>query len=325
MGDGLLVRVAAGPRIGFGHLVRAVSLCRAAGVPPVVSLRGGRIARAAARRLGCVLVDTPPTRTLARRTPSVLVVDDPHDGAAQPWVRAARRLNIPIAALRDQGIGARGADLVIDGSPGATDISFPGRHLCGPRFMVLDPVFATRRRRPARRARRARVAVALGGGIHASYAQVVTQRLERTLGPDQISVAAGFTNGRSQQAGAGHARWLANADMAVVAGGIGLYEACCLGVPAVAVAVTREQRPTVRAFAERGAVIDGGLLRPGDGVAARRVASCVLRLLEDRNARRQLAARARRLVDGRGGARVAAALGRLAARATDRPGRRSAS
>jgi hypothetical protein len=53
-----LFRVAAGPRLGFGHLVRARTLSRALGIArPLVSLRGGPEARKAALSLGMRLVD----------------------------------------------------------------------------------------------------------------------------------------------------------------------------------------------------------------------------------------------------------------------------
>ena len=38
----ILFRAPAGPRRGFGHLVRCRSLARALGVRPLIALRGGR-------------------------------------------------------------------------------------------------------------------------------------------------------------------------------------------------------------------------------------------------------------------------------------------
>ena len=68
-------RVAAGPRIGFGHLLRARALSRAFGqARPVVSVRGGRAARATARALGCELLTS---RMDHLEQAQVLIVDDP--------------------------------------------------------------------------------------------------------------------------------------------------------------------------------------------------------------------------------------------------------
>jgi spore coat polysaccharide biosynthesis predicted glycosyltransferase SpsG len=97
---------------------------------------------------------------------------------------------------------------------------------------------------------------------------------------------------------------LAACDVAVVAGGVTLYEACALGVPAVGLAVVEPQRKAIRSCAALGAVLDAG--GPGlDAAAADRVARGVLRLLRDDPLRHAMASRGRRLVDGRGADRVA--------------------
>ena len=81
-------------------------------------------------------------------------------------------------------------------------------------------------------------------------------------------------------------------------------------MPVVAVAVVASQQPTVRALARCLAVVDGGRLGPAG--AERRVAGQASRLLAAPAQQRRLAAAGRRLVDGRGAARVAAAIRSLA-------------
>ena len=49
----VVFQAAAGPRLGFGHLVRCRSLARALGLTPRVWVRGSAATRAAARALGC--------------------------------------------------------------------------------------------------------------------------------------------------------------------------------------------------------------------------------------------------------------------------------
>jgi spore coat polysaccharide biosynthesis predicted glycosyltransferase SpsG len=120
--------------------------------------------------------------------------------------------------------------------------------------------------------------------------------------------------------------------VAIVAGGVTLYEACALGVPVVAVALNAAQHVTIRAVARRGAAVDAGSVatRPGRSAAAsgfrrsktiERVAREVDRLLRDPAARRRMALAGRRLVDGRGAARVAARLRQLPAAVAGRIGR----
>jgi spore coat polysaccharide biosynthesis predicted glycosyltransferase SpsG len=102
---------------------------------------------------------------------------------------------------------------------------------------------------------------------------------------------------------------MARASVAVVGGGVSLYEACALGTPAVGVPVVAAQRPTVAAFVAHGAA-KGSARGP---VSAKRVAEACVSLLSDAAMRRHLARMGRRLIDGRGAFRAAAAVAELAA------------
>ncbi|MEZ5290600.1 MAG: hypothetical protein R2745_05930 [Vicinamibacterales bacterium] len=313
---GVLFRAAAGPRVGFGHLARCRALARALGVRPIVSLRGSAGTARAAGALG-VRVAPRGVTALARPGLRLLVVDDPDARAARIWVAAARRRGVPVAVVRDASPRALGADLVIDGSVRTHADERPGRCL-GPRFAVLDPrlpAIRARRRAP----RRGPIVVALGGGAHVfPHVGAVVRALASRVPAADIRVAPGFT-ARVRPTLPG-ARWvpparlaaaLAAARVAIVAGGLTAQEACALGVPAVAVAVVPAQRPAIRAMAARGAVVDAGSL--GARGSAARVADAAARLLTTPSARRRMAVAGRGLVDGRGAARVAAALVALAA------------
>ena len=72
----VVFRIAAGPRLGFGHLVRCRAIARALGVEPRVSIRGTAATRRAAATLG-LRVLAGGLRVLDRERPQVLVVDDP--------------------------------------------------------------------------------------------------------------------------------------------------------------------------------------------------------------------------------------------------------
>ena len=133
----VLFRVAAGPRIGYGHLVRCVALGGQLGVRPRVALRGGDHARRVARSLGCRCLDGGSRELLERTRADVLVIDDPSPRLTARWRRAARRLAVPVVGLRDLGLGVRDADLIVDGSVTTAGASraTPSR-LVGPRFAV---------------------------------------------------------------------------------------------------------------------------------------------------------------------------------------------
>lgn len=311
----VVFRVAAGPRLGFGHLARCRALAAALGVAPRVSIRGSLATRRAAARMGLRVVPGG-RRALDRMRPQLVVVDDPSPRHAAAWVRAARQRGSCVAAIHDAGIGRVEADLAIDGSVLALGTRGPV-DLAGPRFAVIDPRIAAlcpRRRRAGTEA----ICVAVGGGAHVfSLVPPVVAELARIAPGADIRVAPGFT-ARGRRPALPSGRWmtpgglpraLASAHLAVVAGGLTVYEACALGVPAVAVSVVPAQRPTIEALARRGVVIDGGALdRAG---AARHVGARVAALLAAPAERRRLSVSGRRLVDGRGAARIATALVRL--------------
>ena len=311
----VLFRVAAGPMIGYGHLRRAVTLARAMDVAPVVSIRGTAAARRVARQLGCVVVTSRARTAIATSRPRLVVVDDPVHAQGLTWVRSARAAGVQSAGIADAGIGCRDGDVTVDGSVAAP----PGRAmLAGPRYAILDQ----RLPRASQQTRKRRaVVIALGGGHHAAYGRAVaTALLEQNPGLD-VRIAAGFATGRSftrslhrtttpthpRTLAPSHLhRSLATCAVAIVGGGVTLYEACALGTPSVAMAVVPAQRPAIAGCAARGAVLDAG---PGPIAAqARRAARLANALLASPARRRRLSSAARDLVDGRGADRVARAL-----------------
>lgn len=317
----VLFRVAAGPRVGFGHLVRATSLARALGVRPWLSIRGPeRSAGRTARRLGARVAEGTAREALERTRPDVVVIDDRVASATRAWRRAVRQTRIPLVSIHDLGIGLGEADLVVDGSIAPAPVPPPA--LLGPRYAILsvEPGAV----RATGDAASWDVVITLGGGPRRVLARRLALDIVRKRPGARVAVAAGFC---PPQAGvepdaftwlepAGLLDALASTATAIVAGGVTLYEALSLGVPSIAVAVVPSQLPTIHAFAEQGAALDGGLLPGQDDVraAARKVADLALRLLEDTSRRRALARKGRGVVDGRGADRVAAEIRRLASR-----------
>ena len=322
-------RVAAGPRVGFGHLVRCRSLARALGVTPLVSIRGTARTRAKAVAMGFTVISSQ-WPALENGIPDLIVVDDPVQKSADSWAKHARRDGVPVASVHDLGLAYIASDLVIDGSLStfsrdgvASGFSRSESTAClGPRFAILDPSIAAirnERRVPVP----GRVLIALGGGSHVlSLAGQLSVAIARRSPDAEIRVVRGFSSGR-QSAALRHATWvdapnglgheLADAEVAVVAGGVTLYEACALGIPVVALPVTAAQHTTVRAAACRGAAIDTGR-PPVDDCMMSRTADAVAALLQNQALRHRQSYAARALVDGEGAARVAARLKELVMR-----------
>jgi hypothetical protein len=88
----VLFRVAAGPRLGFGHLVRAERLAAALDADVWLSVRGVRHFTPPAPR---VRLTRESVRSLEIIRPGLLVLDTPVARDAWRWLRAARRLDIP--------------------------------------------------------------------------------------------------------------------------------------------------------------------------------------------------------------------------------------
>jgi spore coat polysaccharide biosynthesis predicted glycosyltransferase SpsG len=309
----VIFRAPAGPRRGFGHLLRCRALARAIGISPLVALRGTPATRRAARRLGVIVLGGSPATVLRRTRARLVVVDDPVASTAARWIAAARRCGCRVVSVHDLGLGCLDADLVIDGSVTRRAPVERRRALAGLRYAVLDPSFGAAPPLPVRLVRR--VLVSLGGGPRRRRALAIARAIAQRLPWATVRVVGGF--GASCRRPSLGVQWtgpvdglraeLLRCDLAVVAGGVSLYEACAAGVPAVAVPVVRPQAPAVRAFARRGAC--RGVTC--ESASAEAVARVVAALARNASQRRALARSARRLVDGRGAARVAEALSRL--------------
>ena len=311
----VLFRAAAGPRRGFGHLVRCRSLARALGVRPLLALRGGPRVIETAVALGCDVVRGGATRVLSRLEPDVLIVDDPIAADARRWMRAARRVGSLVVSIHDLGLGCLDADLVIDGSITKNARARNGLTLAGPEYAVLDPAVAAHTGGPRERDPYS-VLVALGGGPRAELANDIAEAIVEANPQARVRIAGGFAGIPREEAARiawiGPSRSLhsemSRASVAVVGGGVSLYEACAHGVAAVGVPVVAAQRPTVSAFVKRG--VARGVVR--GRVTAESVAAECAELLTDEVMRRHMARLGQRLVDGRGAFRAAAAVSRLA-------------
>jgi spore coat polysaccharide biosynthesis predicted glycosyltransferase SpsG len=305
----ILFAAAAGPRRGFGHLVRCVSFARALGVRPLIAVRGRRKAVETALALGADVVADAKPRVIEALRPDVVIVDDPIATQARAWIDAARRAGALVVTVHDLGIGCRESDLVIDGSIARAKRG-PRASLNGSRYALLDPRLAGVVRAPQANQSK-RVLIALGGGPRLRLAGAIAEAIVAAEPNAEVRVASGFvvaprpasSNVVFIGASRGLASELAEASVAVIGGGVSLYEAAAMGVPSVGVPVVKGQVPTVREFARKGAVIAAPF-----GSSAASVADRAVTLLNDMPLRRTLARRSRALVDGRGAVRAAAAV-----------------
>jgi spore coat polysaccharide biosynthesis predicted glycosyltransferase SpsG len=304
----VLFRLAAGSRLGFGHLVRGRALARALGIEqPDVAVRGEAAAQQVARRFGMRLHDGPPAEALRVVAPDVLVIDDPSRVAAERWCRAAKAVGVPVASVHDLGLAFCGADLVVDGSI-VPPPSTPRGLLAGTRYTILDASVAAER---GRRRDPSTVLIALGGGTRMGTALSIADALLDARAELRVRIAGGFVS-KKRPIGRGIvclgpldglAPELARCRVAITGGGVSLYEAAALDTPVVAWPVVDSQRRTVAGFRRRGLA---AAVLPGPN-RVRRAVQAVLAAMEDTSERRTS-----ETVDGYGASRVAEAIRALA-------------
>jgi UDP-2,4-diacetamido-2,4,6-trideoxy-beta-L-altropyranose hydrolase len=324
-----------GPRIGLGHVKRCLALAKALaregaevafvaspdpGVARVITSAGFDVVQrawegdpaAASEALGdpgadTVIVDAYTARpehfeALRPRAGQLVAIDDTGE----------RRL--PVDAVVNVGAGTETLEYKV--APGTT-------LLLGPRYALLDPIYAEAPARSAR-ARVERVLVTLGGSVHVDALRAVVAAVDEVVDRARVDVAIGPFGGTAVLDGATHPgrnhivpygtlpdlrSLMLEADLAVTGAGVTLYEAAATATPVVMVMTARNQQRNVAAFERaRAALSAGQIAEPG---LPARVRAAVARLVGDPALRTSLGAAGRRLVDGAGAHRVAEALAGL--------------
>lgn len=96
--------------------------------------------------------------------------------------------------------------------------------------------------------------------------------------------------------------------VALITGGMVVYEALASGIPAVVFPQEKNLIPETRWLASKGAVLSLGF---DGGMDMNRVSEAVSRLLDDKHLSSDMSQRQRSLIDGRGMARAAKAISEL--------------
>lgn len=340
----ILYRADGGHPIGTGHIFRAVRLLRALAERVRLDARLLLAEDAAALRLAATaparLAVLPPrydARAVKPRLearpilehlavePCDLVAVDMLDTPEQEMAALAET-GVPLVTFDDRGPGRRWADTIINilVTEPEPDSLRPGTRLLeGSPYVVLDPVFADANREAAQRkvGPLRRLFVAMGGADAAGLTVRVARALCLVPGLERVEFVCGpaFPHRAELEDVLQTAPWehpvhaaLPNlidgyrrCDLALVAGGLTMYEVCCTGTPALAVCQPIDHQLEL---AER-LTAAGAMATVGYGLEAsvEQIAAAVERLA-DAEVRRRMAARGPALVDGRGTERVAQAL-----------------
>jgi len=301
-------RVLSGHGYGLGHVVRARWLAEAIrerwGLAPLF-FELGQYAPARAYLASAGLPVHPPGAPAP--PPPVLEVVDGLDAPAGILLEA-RRSGAPVLCFENRTRSAGLATVVVNAiTAGLQDRRWTAHgvpHFGGPGHLLLDPAVRGLRGepRPPRAGGALRVLVSCGGTDPAGRAALALAWL-RDLGfPGEVDLVLGGGAGAGPEPPPGLsvrvrrnlptlAPLLGRADLALVSGGLTLYEAACAGTPAAVIPQNRHQTLTAERFQARGAAL---LLDAGAGAAREALA----RLLASPVALAQMAARGRALLSG---------------------------
>lgn len=345
----ILYRADGGHPIGTGHIFRArrilAELARIVDLDAVLLTSAEptaeRIAAGAAARVALLpprrdpeavkprLIADPVVEFAREWRPDVLVVD--MLDTPGPDMAALRALGVPIVSFDDRGDGRFDADLLINvlvAEPDRARLLQRTALMEGPGYVVLDPVYAEANAalEPRTVDGSRRVFVATGGGDAAGLTVKVAsalgrigdlERVEFVCGPafpfraDLDRVLAGAPWAHEVYTGLPNliGRY-AECDLAVVAGGLTMYEVCCVGAPALAVCQPIDHQLELADILSQ----EGAMQTVGYGLDASEdtIAGAVQALMDNVELRRAMSRRGPAMVDGRGTERVARAIAEMA-------------
>lgn len=334
----LIIRADASAAIGTGHIMRCLALaqaCRRAGLRAIFA--HAETTSSLERRLGQEdfesrrvdfvrgsAGDAACTVQLARDLGATWIVADGYCFDAG-WQRQIRDAGLRLLVIDDYGQAAHyHANIVLNQNLSADAALYASRDadtrlLLGPRYALLRQEFLARGGVPRVMSGLARrVLVTLGGSDPDNVTSAVLRVLRAVSGLEVVVVIGGSNPHRATVESLvcecnSTATWVRAvvdatdmpalmewADVAITAGGSTLWELAYLGLPALVLVLAENQAPATCALTGLGIV---------EFVAAPGQLSVMLpALLADTCRRGEISARARELVDGRGGERAVAAL-----------------
>lgn len=330
----LLVRADASAQIGAGHLMRCRALAQAwqddGGDAVVLSHRLSEDMARQLREEGIATEEQqhPPgsendgdaTAERARALGAQWTVADSYEFGPR-FFRQLQEGGTRVVTFDDEGKGeTAGASLVL--CPWRIGAEPQVDHLNGPSYALLRREFAAQLKMPREIPEQARrFLITLGGGDPENWTGRLLDALtgpHSPLPPDaELVVVIGAANphaealanrlkalpmtARIERATREMARLLAWADLGLSASGSTCWEICALGLPSLVLPLNSNQLPIATGLASEGAACNLGLAADFD---APTFSSEVRTLASDQAARSAMSLAGRRLVDGRGAARV---------------------
>jgi len=330
------------PEIGTGHVIRDITLANAfvaLGISRkedilfavrqegAYSVGADIIRRSGFSSLSCSDIELDPQgpfegETLSNTGAELIIFDRLETD--RTTIRGARAKKARIVSFDDQGSGGASVDLVVNAIL-SSDLDESERHLQGYRYFILpeDTPMWRQRKGPVKR-----IFVSFGGYDRNNFSgqflnaisslcpgarvDVIVGEVEgetlKTLTEKTVMFAKGnvFLHHRPKNFSA----FIDAADMAVVAGGLTIFQCVAAGLPAIGFSQYEHQRNTLARLAECGAIENGDYYTHGDNVFV----DSVNKLLSSDNLRRRLSENCTRTLDNEGLSRVVAAIKKLLGR-----------
>lgn len=258
---------------------------------------------------------------LKRLQPEWVVVD--HYGLDARWESALKPYGSKLMVIDDLADRSHDCDLLLD-----QNLQEPGRYnalipktchtLIGPRYALLRPQFATRKRASRQRDGSVHRVLVFFGGADPSDETLKVLTAIKMLGRTDITVDVVVGHANPCRADVERvcrsipnvnchhhvndmATLMTEADLFVGAGGSSSWERCCVGLPALVMATASNQLGQSEALARAGAQL---YLGPAQSVTSERLASIIRTVLELPDLLLHMAQQGMALVDGHGIKRV---------------------
>ncbi len=327
----ILVRLDANHKIGLAHAIRVSSILQLLNEPYRLTVYGeGELIATyfPAQKLVSASGDDPNDflAIVERVRPHLILVDHPRPGEKFWRLLSHRAFGIPVVAIDDEG-GGVDADLIINGTVldqyhRYSALRPQAKLLVGPKYSLVRPEFG---KAPWRNPTMPSIVIVVGSGDRASdwAFDLMSGNFELgSWGKVRMIVGSAFpdlprlrsacdTHGvplESGISGEAMAEALSHAGIALITGGMIVYEALTVGVPAIVFPQIENLIPEAQWFAERGCIVDLGY----DGGANNRCVAEAVEMLQSSASRRTaMSSSQRRTIDGRGMARAALAIDTL--------------
>jgi UDP-2,4-diacetamido-2,4,6-trideoxy-beta-L-altropyranose hydrolase len=341
----LLIRADAGTEIGFGHVMRCLSLAaaiRKQGGEACFATRalpGGAMERirdtgfeveellysGIPQRAELPSEDIEATLNAAKHIGAQAILID-HYGATSDYLSAIRSRGILLAIIDDMADrDLIAADWLLNQNLGAENLAYRCQPDCvqllGPKYVLLRQAFSETRQQLSRTfsAEDNRILLTLGGS---NTAELCTQILETLKGINtRLDIRCILAGSETIPASATpHKLTILNqvsdmdqqmawADLSINAGGSTCWELCCLGTPMIIVVLSPDQKLIAASLAKEGCAIS--LDEWKANTTAVKLVEAAEALLKKPEQRTEMSARSQALVDGLGAERTAQSLRKL--------------